>query len=156
MRDTCSIGNLTEGMVLTALLRTGRRLLLPFGDGHHPYDLAYDDGGVLRRVQCKTGRLFRDGSSVHFTVVKYTGNKGHRIYDDDDIDYFGVYCPDTDAVYMVPKAEVGQGTTFVLRLEPTKNGRTKGIHWASDYQLIESEEVALGGDQGEAALGVVV
>jgi len=136
MKDTSSIGNRTEGMVLAALLGAGHRMLLPFGDGH-PYDLAYDDDGGLRRVQCKTGRLYR--GCVTFHVVKYTGNNGHRTYGDHEFDYFGVYCPDTDAVYMVPKAEIGQGTTFVLRIEATKNGRTKGIHWAADYQLIKPE-----------------
>src|SRR5580704_16771418 len=63
MRDTSAIGNRTAGIVLAALLQAGQRPLLPFGDGH-PYDIAFDDGGRLMRVQCKTGKLIK-GASRH-------------------------------------------------------------------------------------------
>jgi hypothetical protein len=46
-------------------------------------------------VQCRTGRLV--GGVVVFATTRYTDRK-HRTYDDHEIDYFGVYCPQTDDV----------------------------------------------------------
>jgi PD-(D/E)XK nuclease superfamily protein len=93
--------------VLSALLQAGQRPLLPFGDGH-PYDLALDQDGELRRIQCKTGRLVR--GSVVFATTRYAGRK-HRMYQDCEIDYLGVHCPGTDAVYLVPISDVGPHTS---------------------------------------------
>src|SRR5215469_10049891 len=51
MRDTSSIGNRSEAMVLAALVHAGYSTLLPFGSGH-PYDIALDEGDRFLRVQC--------------------------------------------------------------------------------------------------------
>jgi hypothetical protein len=136
VRDTSAIGNRTLGVVLSTLLQAGRRPLLPFGDGH-PYDLAVDQDGELRRVQCKTGRLVR--GAVVFATTRYTGRK-HRTYQEHEIDYFGVYCPDTDAVYLVPIEDVGPHTSAYLRVEPARNNQTKGVRWAVDYQVMPKSD----------------
>ena len=52
-----------------------------------------------------------------------------------------MYCPDTDAVYLVPIADVpdrGGG----LRVEPTKNDQAKGLRWAKGHMLSGMVEVA--------------
>ena len=49
-----------------------------------------------------------------------------------DVDYFGVYCPDTDAVYLVPITDVPDRGAC-LRVKPTKNNQAKGVRWAMDY-----------------------
>ena len=48
---------------------------------------------------------------------------------------FGVHCPDTDAVYLVPIKEVGPHTSAYLRVEPAKNNQAKGVRWAMDYEV---------------------
>jgi hypothetical protein len=136
VRDTSAIGNRTLGVVLSMLLQAGFRPLLPFGDGH-PYDLAVDQDGELRRVQCKTGRLVR--GAVVFATTRYTGGK-HRTYQEHEIDYFGVYCPDTDAVYLVPIGDVGPHTSAYLRVEPARNNQTKGVRWAVDYEVMPKSD----------------
>ncbi|MGC2655775.1 MAG: group I intron-associated PD-(D/E)XK endonuclease [Mycobacterium sp.] len=98
MRDTTAIGSKTAGIVLVALLQAGQRPLLPFGDGH-PYDIAFDDGGRLKPVQCKTGRLIK-GAVCFPTSIRWRNSK-YRSYRG-DINYFGVYCPDAPRVYLVP------------------------------------------------------
>jgi hypothetical protein len=129
MRDTTSIGNRTLGIVLSALLHAGYPPLLPFGDGHR-YDVAFDRDGRLCRVQCKTGRL-EDGAVV-FKTASYTRNvpKAYR----GEVDYFGVYCPETGQAYLVPVEVVGD-RTGQLRVEEPKNGQIQKIHWARDYVL---------------------
>jgi hypothetical protein len=130
MRNTSAIGNKTAGIVLAALLQTGQRPLLPFGDGY-PYDIALDDDGRLMRVQCKTGRLLN--GAVYFpTSIWCRGNK-YRPYRN-DVDYFGVYCPDTQEVYLVPVGDVpDRGAS--LRVEAPRNNQTKGVRWAKDYVI---------------------
>ena len=59
----------------------------------------------------------------------------------DDVDYFGVCCPDTDAVYLVPITDVPDRGAC-LRVKPTKNNQAKGVRWAKDYVLGDKVKVA--------------
>jgi hypothetical protein len=49
-------------------------------------------------------------------------------------DAFGVYCPETDRVYLVPVDTVGPNCA-TLRVEAPRNNQSKGVRWASDYEL---------------------
>jgi hypothetical protein len=60
-RDTKSIGDLSEAMVIAVLVRHGYLISIPFGENHR-YDLIADDGERLLRIQVKTGRLRRGGA----------------------------------------------------------------------------------------------
>jgi hypothetical protein len=51
-----------------------------------------------------------------------------------------VYCPDTDAVYLVPIEDVGPHTSAHLRVEPAKNNQTKGARWAVDYKVMPKSD----------------
>jgi hypothetical protein len=63
MKDTTSVGDLSEFEVATALMRTRKRVLRPLSAGLR-YDLAIDNGdGTVVRVQCKTG-ILRNGFHV--------------------------------------------------------------------------------------------
>ena len=130
MRDTSTIGNKTEAMVLSALVQVGYSTLLPFGGGH-PYDIAIDDGDKLLRVQCKTGRLVK-GAVVFPTAIICRSNT-YRSYRG-DVDYFGVYCPGTAQVYLVPIADVPERAASLRVVHPL-NGQSHGIRWAKDYVI---------------------
>jgi hypothetical protein len=57
-----------------------------------------------------------------------------READQDDVDYFGVYCPDTRQVYLVPvEAVPDRGAN--LRVETPRNNQSKGVRWAKDYVI---------------------
>lgn len=131
VRDTSSIGNQTEAMVLSALVQVGYRPLLPFGAGQ-PYDIALDDGGKLLRVQCKTGRLMKEGV-IFFPTASWCRNMSYRSYRG-DVDLFGVYCPGTAEVYLVPIDDV-PGRVASLRVAPPRNGQITGVRWARDYVI---------------------
>src|SRR6516164_9074233 len=130
MRDTSSIGNKSEAIVLAALVHAGYSTLLPFGGGH-PYDIAIDDGDKVLRVQCKTGRLVK-GAVVFPTAIMCRSN-AYRSYRG-DVDLFGVYCPGTGQVYLVPIADVGDRAASLRVVQPL-NGQTHGIRWAKDYVI---------------------
>jgi hypothetical protein len=131
MRNTSSIGNKSEAIVLAALVHAGYSTLLPFGGGR-PYDIAIDVGDKLLRVQCKTGRLLKEGV-VFFPTAIWCRNMSYRSYRG-DVDFFGVYCPATEQVYLVPIADV-PARAASLRVVPPKNGQTRGVRWAKDYVI---------------------
>jgi len=135
-RDTTAIGNQTEGMVLAGLLRAGYRPLVPFGGGHR-YDLAFDQDGVLRRVQCKTGHLVANGGAISFHVSNAQGHYSNRRRASyhGDADFFGIYCPGVEGVFLVPIEEVGRSTAR-LRLAPATNGQGSGIRMAETYRIM--------------------
>lgn len=104
-------------------------LYLCLGGKNQRYDLVVDTGSELIRAQCKTGRL-RDGVII-FNLYSHSRN-GTKDYKG-QVDWFLVYCPDTDCVYKVLESEVGI-SQFSLRTEPSKANTTL-INWAIDYKL---------------------
>lgn len=123
------IGARAEAAVLAALVDSGRTVLLPFS-AHERYDLVFEEGGRFYRVQCKTGRL-RNGAIRFRTHSTTAGRLTHYV---DEIDYFGVYCPETGQTYLVPVGEVPVRGAH-LRTEPARNGQGTGIRWAAHYAL---------------------
>jgi hypothetical protein len=127
--NTTEIGNRTEAFVLGALIRSGRQVLVPFGGGRR-YDMVFEEEGKFFRVQCKTGEL-RTGA-VRFPTSSINRDSHVRRHYQEEIEFFGVYCPDNDSVYLVPVDEVGvrEGS---LRVEQTRNNQEKGVRWAAAY-----------------------
>ena len=120
---------------MAALIRLGKQVLLPIGKAAR-YDLVVDEGDRFIRIQVKTGRFAQGavwfcGSSVH---VSWDGRararrRGYR----GECELFAVYCPDLSRCYFVPVEAVGIGSS-ALRIEPTRNGQSKGVRWARDYE----------------------
>jgi hypothetical protein len=137
-------GNISEAKVLQAFVQKDFMVLTPFGNGA-PYDLAVDLYGRLLKVQVKTGRL-RNGCII-FPMRRFSGHIGKeqkygngRKYQAGEIDLFAVYCPDNDAIHLIP-AELGQERSEGrLRVVNTKNNQQQKIHWADEFEL----EVFLG------------
>lgn len=137
-RHPKDVGDETQAMVLARLVLAGKQVLTPFGENVR-YDIAIDEAGTLLRVQCKTGRL-RNGV-IRFNACSYTyhhpNNRGMKVYNHDyrgQADFFGVYCPETDGVYLVPVEEVGINAGS-LRVAPTQNSQVKRIRWAQDFEV---------------------
>jgi len=131
-RDTKTIGDISEAQVILAMRKLGFDVSLPFGENQR-YDLVIDDGQKLSRVQVKTGRV-RGG------VIRYNCSSSHahrggtaRPYFG-QIEYLGVYCPETGKVYILPEKEL-TSTNAHLRLVPPRNNMRKTIRWASDFEL---------------------
>lgn len=130
-------GDISVSRVIAALLEQGHSVSLPFGDNDR-YDLIWDDRIDLKRVQVKTGRL-RDGVVKAKLYSVQTHKKGVPFTEasqtyQDDVEVFGIYCPDTNKTYMIP-IEEAPGQELNLRVEPTKNNQQKKILWAKDYEI---------------------
>jgi hypothetical protein len=129
------VGDRTTLAVMLALRMAGLTVLLPFGENTR-YDLVVEENGTFLRVQCKTGR-FRGGAVVFKTMSSYAHHRSAQVARrgyHGEIDCFGVHCPETGGVYLVPIDEV-PGTDGRLRVDPALNGQQEGVHPAERYEF---------------------
>jgi hypothetical protein len=142
-------GDVTTLAVMLALRGCGYVVLVPFGENSR-YDLVIDDGSTLAKVQCKTGRL-RSGAVRWNVCSNYFHHPNPRFRTRDyhgEVDFFGVYCRETNAVYLVPIAHLGLArATASIRVEPAKNGQRKLIRHAAQYEIgrinMDAPQIAL-------------
>jgi hypothetical protein len=134
-KSTKSVGDRSEAAVLSALIRKGFLISIPFGENHR-YDLIADDGQRLIRIQVKTGHL-RKGSVRYNCFSSHAhrrpGSATTRPYFG-EVEYIGVFCPENEKVYLVPVSEV-RATYSHLRVDPTGNGQSRRIRWAAKFEL---------------------
>jgi hypothetical protein len=127
-----SKGKTSEAVILAALAKLGKHVLIPWGEER--YDLALDEGGRLVRIQCKTGVL-RKGCIVFKTCItdarRPLGDGGYA----GQIDAFAVYCPELSVAYLVPIEALPSRFFGYLRVQPPLNGQTRCIRWARDFEL---------------------
>lgn len=127
-----SVGDHSEAIVLAAFLRQKKTVLIPFG-GQQPYDLVIQDENKFIRIQVKTGKL--TNGVIIFNTVTSKGRSGKGLKSYRGIcDYFAIYCPQTDKIYLMKVEDVplGKGN---LRVTKTKNNNSKLIRWAVDYEM---------------------
>ncbi|RTL07672.1 hypothetical protein EKK58_00525 [Candidatus Dependentiae bacterium] len=131
--NTKQTGDISEAAVAAEFLKAGLTVLTPWGDRHR-YDLVVEEEGVFLRIQVKTGRV-KNGAIIFGSVSISTqdGELVHRPYTG-QIEYFAVYCRETDKVYIIPVGLCG-AHGFALRLHPPKNKQVKGVHLAKDFEF---------------------
>ena len=135
MEHPKDIGDRSTLAIMAALRERGYLILVPFGENSR-YDIVIDDGRRLARVQCKTGRL-RNGAvrfsarsvSAHHrrpsTVRDYLGQ----------IDFWGVYCPETSGVHLIPIDEAPLRAAGSPRVDPPRNNQQRFIRLAAQYEI---------------------
>ncbi|WP_435361500.1 group I intron-associated PD-(D/E)XK endonuclease [Haloarchaeobius sp. DFWS5] len=125
-------GQRSEAAVLFEFTKRGLTVLTPFGDNER-YDLVVEEQARFYRIQVKTGRL--ENGRVQFetrssgTLTRKIAKEGYT----GQVDFFAVYSPDTEEVYVVPISEAPK-TTMGLRIEDAKK-RSPNINWAADYTV---------------------
>ncbi len=136
-----AVGQQAEATIIAKLLAVGYNVLVPYLGENLRYDLLIEDAdGKFWRVQCKTGRVDSNQEVIDFKAASfyYHQRKSGTSYFKRDyhgqIDYFAVYCPDTNGIYLIP---IEQATTnsMRLRLRPTRNNQEKNVNWAKNYEL---------------------
>jgi hypothetical protein len=139
VKHTKVLGDRSTAYVLARLLEVYDTVLLPFGENMRYDLLAEDADGRFLRIQCKTGRL--RGGAIWFPSCSTTyhhPNGPDRDYRRHDYrgqaDFFGIYCPETEAAYLVPVEEVGR-VMGSLRVDVPRNNQSRKIRWAVDYEL---------------------
>ena len=118
------------------LAEHGYMILVPLTE-HSSFDIAaYKDGKFLR-IQVKY-RPAKNGVIAVSFKSSWADKHGTHIkpVDKSDIDYYCVYCPDTDECYYFDPDLFGKQIT--LRISPPKNNQLQGVKMASDYKLVNT------------------
>lgn len=137
--DPNRIGAISQAKVLAALTAAGKVVLTPCVHVR-PYDFVIEEGESFLRVQCKTGRMFR--GAVYFrphrlrAARRETGWQRRVTGYDGAVDFFAVYCPENESVYLVPINAVSSYRICSLRVTPPKNNQRKRIRWADEYLVV--------------------
>jgi hypothetical protein len=135
MEHPKDVGDRSTLAVMFGLRASGYELYVPFGENTR-CDLIADDGERLLKVQCKSGRL-RRGAVVFKVCSSYAHHRNatrpQRDYHG-EVDAFGVYCRETNAIYLVPINEVGSHQAS-LRVDPPRNAQRKKIRMAAHYEI---------------------
>ncbi len=121
---------------MLVLRELGFGVLVPFGENTR-YDLVIDNGLELRKVQCKTGRL-RGGAVLWNVCSNYGHHANPRAVRRDyrgEVDYFGVYCPETSGVYLIPIEDLAIRNRGALRVDAPRNNQKKRIRFATTYEI---------------------
>ncbi len=110
--------------------------LVPLGENTR-FDLVVGLNGRFMSVQCKSGRLRR--GAVEFATCSWYGHHPNpkalsRTYDG-EIDFFAVYCHETQGVYLVPIGDVPTRSHASLRVDPPRNHQRQRIRFAADYEI---------------------
>ena len=128
-------GDLSLAMITARFLRLGYVVLRPMTENCR-YDLVISrNDGPFERVQCKTGRL-RSGA-IKFNACSSQAHHGKgigRTKYTGQIEFFGIYCPETDGCYLIPIGEIG-GVEGSLRVEAPKNNQGIGVRLASCFEV---------------------
>lgn len=122
-------GKIAEHKFIASFLEKGYRVYLP-AEEDDPIDLIFEKDGNFVRVQVKSIIPRKGVLELKNRLTNATQHKS--AWYDGKIDYFAVYNPKSEKGYLVPKAIVGRNS-FSLRLLPTKNKQSVGIHWAKNY-----------------------
>jgi PD-(D/E)XK endonuclease len=128
-------GAIAEAMIAAEAIKAGVRVWQPMVEGGRS-DLLFEIAGRFVRVQCKTGNLRGQVIAVPVRTCRHTPNGYVRtMYDPSEIDAIGVYCPATDACYLLGIEDVrGRGNVY-LRLARARNNQEIAITYAADHEF---------------------
>jgi hypothetical protein len=128
-------GNIAEAHIAAAAIEFGIDVLKPLTEGTR-YDLVFDAGPRLLRIQCKWARRKGNVVAVPLSTSRLTP-RGYvkTTYTAEEIDAFAAYCPDLRRCFCLPIREFEGQFIAHLRLAPTGNNQAVRIKWAADYEL---------------------
>jgi prevent-host-death family protein len=130
-------GAIAEAEIYAAAVRLGVQVLIPMSE-HGRYDMAFEVGGQLSRVQCKWGGLSPDGAVI---IVPLRGSRHtpagyvRSTYSETEVDLFAVYCGPIDRCFLLAPEICAGRNAISLRLRPTRNNQLACINLADDYDF---------------------
>jgi PD-(D/E)XK endonuclease len=128
-------GAIAETAITAAAVELGIGVYTPVAEGGR-YDMIFDLGSRLVRVQCKWA--VHEGAVVS---VRCQSNRRTasgflaRPYTSQEIDAIAAYCAELRQCYFLPISLVDGRRQVYLRLSPTKNNQARGVNFAVDYEL---------------------
>ena len=134
MLTTDQKGIVAETNIAAVALAEGVGVAKPLGDER--YDLIFDLGERLLRIQCKWAVREDDVVIIRCRRIR-RGRHGfiRRQYLPTEIDAIVGYCAQTERCYYLPQHMSVERAAVALRLAPTLNNQARGINWAQDFEL---------------------
>jgi PD-(D/E)XK endonuclease len=136
MLTTDQKGNIAETSIAAAAVKLGIGVYRPVTEGER-YDLIFDLGSRLVRVQCKWAA--REGEILIVRCYSSRRTVGGKIvtrrYTDHEVDAFAAYCAELDRCYFLPPELWANRRAIHLRLSEARNNQRRGINWASDFEF---------------------
>jgi len=121
-------GNIAELVIAARAIQFGIEVYRPLGEGGR-YDLIFELGRNLLRVQCKWATRYEDVVVLRcYSARRNRHGLLRRCYRAGEIDAFAAYCAELDTCYFVPFEVFGERTEVRLRLAPCKNNQHKKIN----------------------------
>jgi PD-(D/E)XK endonuclease len=128
-------GAIAELAIAGAALKLGSGVYRPVAGGGR-YDLIFEFGDRLLRIQCKTGVLRGDVLAIPCYSCRRTRHGFvKRPYTSDEIDAIAAYAAELERCFLLPISEFGTRTYVQLRLAPCANGQRLRINWADDFEF---------------------
>ncbi len=133
--NTTLLGNIGESRVLHELVKSEVQCYLPYGDGS-TVDLIADFNGKLNKIQIKTTEKLNKDKAMEWRITRQDGYHGNRVsYKLGEIDYFALYCLETDIVCLVPFDEKIPKYTISIRPEGYQGICKSNMRLSSDYSI---------------------
>ena len=145
---------------MAAATELGVPVLRPVQE-HGRYDLAFEIGDRILRVQCKWGALDEAGAVIKVSLQSCCLTPAGYVrtpYGPDEIDLVAVYCGELDRCYLLPSALACGRTSAYLRLVPPKNGQRACINLSSEFEFagavaqLEEHRHGMAGARGSSPL----
>jgi hypothetical protein len=128
-------GAIAESAIVHAATKLGVYVYRPCAEGGR-YDLIFDTPVGLRRVQCKWAPLNGDVIVVRCRSSRRVKDGiRHRRYTASEVDVIAVYCAELDRCFYVPSARFDGHPELLLRVAACRNGQSKGVNWAEDFDF---------------------
>jgi hypothetical protein len=136
MLTTNQKGAIAETAIAHEAIKLGIDVYRPVAEGGR-FDLIFVfEDASLARVQCKWAVRLGDVVVIHsYSCRRTREGVRRRCYTADEIDAIAAYCMELDRCFYVPIAKIAHHRQFQLRLGPARNNQTKGINWATEYDL---------------------
>ncbi len=126
MLSTNQKGCIAETAIIHQATKLGVGVFKAINDGSR-YDLIFDLGDELVRVQCKWASRTGDVIAVPcYSCRRTAGGLLKRTYSADEVDAFAAYCAAVDKCYFIRFDQLIGDSGIHLRLTPTRNNQQRG------------------------------
>jgi prevent-host-death family protein len=135
--DSNRKGAIAEMKIATAATELGIPVLQPMTE-HGRYDLAFEVGRRLLRVQCKWASLDKAAGVIRVNLQgSWLSPHGYvrSSYSEEEIDLVAVYCGDLDRCYLLPIAMVAGRRAIFLRVSPPRNAQRACVNLGADFEF---------------------
>lgn len=120
---------------MKAALETQYEVYRPAIEGCR-YDLIFDTGDRLLRVQCKWSPLHGDVVVIRsYSSRRAKDGLVRRAYVLGDFDALAAYCPELARCYLIPWEAINGLSQLHLRIAPARNNQRAGVRLASHYEF---------------------